>query len=240
MPNSPGLYAFYDKITGNSVAEPSTISLFSIDQPTLQVIQTRSYTFTNYLLGEKTVKRLQSSMKFSFLRKTTPQKQILSMSDWPISLFTFFQPLYSEPHVLRKTHTTFAYQSHWLRLWSFLPMLTDYPCYAFLQTRYLKNNLRYEVDIYYTVSWPYTDMLIIFWVECTKYCQSYFPFYENSVMLSCKCNILRIIWDINLIFGIQYPDHMKMCWFTFGQSAPNIISLFMKIKCLLYLWNQFS
>ena len=53
---------FMKTITGNSVAEPSTISLFSIDQPTPQVIQTRSYTFTNYLLGEKTVKRLESSM----------------------------------------------------------------------------------------------------------------------------------------------------------------------------------
>ena len=62
MPNSPGAYTFYEKITGNSVAEPSTISLFSIDQPTPQVIQTRSYTFTNYLFGEKTVKRLESSM----------------------------------------------------------------------------------------------------------------------------------------------------------------------------------
>ena len=63
MPNSPGAYAFYEKkITGNSVAEPLTISLFSIDQSTSQVIQTRSYTFTNYLLGEKTVKRLESSM----------------------------------------------------------------------------------------------------------------------------------------------------------------------------------
>ena len=49
---------FMEKITGNSVAEPSTINLFSIDQPTPQVIQTRSYIFTNYLLGEKTVKRL--------------------------------------------------------------------------------------------------------------------------------------------------------------------------------------
>ena len=29
MPNSPGAYAFYEKITGNSVAEPSTISLFT-------------------------------------------------------------------------------------------------------------------------------------------------------------------------------------------------------------------
>ena len=46
MPNNPGAYAFYEKITGSSVAEPSTISLFSIDQPTPQVIQTRSYTFT--------------------------------------------------------------------------------------------------------------------------------------------------------------------------------------------------
>ena len=67
MPNSPGAYVFYEKKkkkkkTGNSVAEPSTISLFSIDHPTPQVIQTRSYTFTNYLLGEKTVKRLESSM----------------------------------------------------------------------------------------------------------------------------------------------------------------------------------
>ena len=53
---------FMKKITGNSIAEPSTISLFSIDQPTPQVIQTRSYTFTNYLLSEKTVKRLESSM----------------------------------------------------------------------------------------------------------------------------------------------------------------------------------
>ena len=122
MPNSPGAYAFYEKITGNSVAEPSTISLFSIDQPTPQVIQTRSYTFTNYLLDEKTVKRLDSRMKFSFLRKPTPQKQILSTSDWPTSFVYLFQPLYSEPHVLRKTHTTFAYQSHWLRLWSFLPV----------------------------------------------------------------------------------------------------------------------
>ena len=123
MPNSPGAYAFYEKITGNSVAEPSTISLFSIDHPTPQVIQTRSYTFTNYLLGEKTVKRLESSMLFSFLRKTTPQKQILSTSDWPTSFVYFFQPLYSEPHMLRKTHTTFAYRSHWLRLWSFLSVI---------------------------------------------------------------------------------------------------------------------
>ena len=46
---------FMKKITGNSVAEPSMISLFSIDQPTPQVIQAISYTFTNYLLGEKTV-----------------------------------------------------------------------------------------------------------------------------------------------------------------------------------------
>ena len=58
MPNSPGAYAFYEKITGNSVAEPSIISLFSIGQPMPQVIQTRSYTFTKYLLGEKTAKRL--------------------------------------------------------------------------------------------------------------------------------------------------------------------------------------
>ena len=37
----------------------------------------------------------------------------------------------------------------------------------------------YEVDILYTVSWPYEDVPVNFWVECTKYCQSYFPFDEN-------------------------------------------------------------
>ena len=50
MPNSPGAYAFYEKITGNSVAEPSTISLFSIDQPTPQVIQTCSGRRTHLLI----------------------------------------------------------------------------------------------------------------------------------------------------------------------------------------------
>ena len=42
---------------------------------------------------------------------------------------------------------------------------------------------------------------------------------------------------------IQYPDHMKMCWLTFGRSAPNIVRVisifFMEIKCLLYPGNQF-
>ena len=63
-----------------------------------------------------------------------------------------------------------------------------------------------------------------------------------SVTLSYRHNILRTIQDIGLIFGIQYPYHMKMCWLTFRQSASNIfrvIPLFVKIKCLLYLGNQF-
>ena len=34
--------------------------------------------------------------------------------------------------------------------------------YAFLQTQYLKNLLRYKVDIWYTVSLPYEDVLINF------------------------------------------------------------------------------
>ena len=51
--------------------------------------------------------------------------------------------------------------------------------YAFLRTQYLRNHLRYEVDIWYTISRPYEDVLFNFWAECTKYCQSYFPFYEN-------------------------------------------------------------
>ena len=50
----------------NSVAEPSTISLFSIDQPTPQVIQTRSNTFTNYLLGEKLLKDLRAACNSPF------------------------------------------------------------------------------------------------------------------------------------------------------------------------------
>ena len=34
--------------------------------------------------------------------------------------------------------------------------------YAFLRTRYLKNHVRYDVDIWYTVSWPYEEVLINF------------------------------------------------------------------------------
>ena len=34
--------------------------------------------------------------------------------------------------------------------------------YAFLGTRYLKNCLRYEADIWYTVSLPYEDVLMNF------------------------------------------------------------------------------
>ena len=37
-----------------------------------------------------------------------------------------------------------------------------------------------------------------------------------------RSDILRTIWDMKLIFGIQYPDHMKMCWLTFERSALNI------------------
>ena len=53
--------------------------------------------------------------------------------------------------------------------------------YTFLRTRYLKNRLRYEADIWYTVSLPYEDVLINFKGECIKYCQSYSPFCENRV-----------------------------------------------------------
>ena len=56
--------------------------------------------------------------------------------------------------------------------------------------------------------------------------------FRLSVTLSSVCDSLKIIWDMKLIFGIQYPDYMKMCWLTFGRSTPNIarvISLFMKI-----------
>ena len=34
--------------------------------------------------------------------------------------------------------------------------------YALLPTRYLKNHVRYEADIWYTVSLPYEDVLINF------------------------------------------------------------------------------
>ena len=86
MPNSPGAYAFYEKnLAGNSVAEPSTISLFSIDQPTPQVIQTRSYTFTNYLLGEKTVKRREQHVILLF-EKNYPTKTD-SFDEWLTYLF---------------------------------------------------------------------------------------------------------------------------------------------------------
>ena len=45
-----------------------------------------------------------------------------------------------------------------------------------------------------------------------------------------------------MIFGIQYPYHMKMCGLTFRRNASNIARvtpLFVKIKYLLYLGNQF-
>ena len=48
--------------------------------------------------------------------------------------------------------------------------------YGFLRTRYLKNRLTYGVDICYTVSLPYKNVLINFKVECIKYCQRYLPF----------------------------------------------------------------
>ena len=48
-----------------------------------------------------------------------------------------------------------------------------------LRTRYLKNRLRYEADIKYTIS------LIFRW--CTKYCQSYFP----CVKILSACWILE-------------------------------------------------
>ena len=50
--------------------------------------------------------------------------------------------------------------------------------YAFLRTRYLKNRLRYEVDIWYKVFLLYEDVLINFKKECIKYCQSYCPFVK--------------------------------------------------------------
>ena len=121
MRNSPGAYAFYEKKKTNKKTGIASLSLFSMDQSTPQVIQTRSYTFTNYLLGEKTVKRLERGMYFSFFSPTD------SFDAWLTYLFCLLFSVatneYSEPHMLRKTHTTFAYQSHWLRLWSFLPVV---------------------------------------------------------------------------------------------------------------------
>ena len=151
--------------------------------------------------------------------------------------------------------------------------------YAFLRTRYLKNHLRYEVDIWYTISWPYEGVLINVWAECTKHCQSYFPYLWKFCYAFLQTRYLknhlryevdtwytvsRPYGNVLITFGrvhqilpelfsffmkcplhfldIQYPYHMKMCCLTFGRSASDIarvIFLFMKIKCLLYLGNQF-
>lgn len=49
----------------------------------------------------------------------------------------------------------------------------------FLQMWYIKNCLTFEFDILYTVSWPYVEVLISFWVGCVKYCHSNTPFCEK-------------------------------------------------------------
>ena len=59
-------------------------------------------------------------------------------------------------------------------IWSCPPVRYD-----FLRTRYLKNRLTYGVDIWYTVSLPYENVLINFKAECMKYCQRYSPFMSR-------------------------------------------------------------
>ena len=59
-------------------------------------------------------------------------------------------------------------------IWSCPPVRYD-----FLRTRYLKNRLTYGVDIWYTVSLPYENVLINFKAECIKYCQRYSPFMSR-------------------------------------------------------------
>ena len=72
--------------TGISVHVPLTSCWFATGQPTPQVNQTRSYTFTNFPLCRKQVKRLEDCMTFSFYRKFTSQKQISSTNDDPTFL----------------------------------------------------------------------------------------------------------------------------------------------------------
>ena len=57
----------------------------------------------------------------------------------------------------------------------------------FLQTRYLKNRLRYEVDIWCAVSLSYEDVLINFFKWSAQILPELFPFCENVVpTVSCK------------------------------------------------------
>ena len=85
-----GAYAFYEKITGNSIAEPSTISLFSIDQPTPQtILRDRTHLQTIYYV-RKLLKDLRAACNSPFWEKLPHKNRFFRrVTDLPL-LFTFF------------------------------------------------------------------------------------------------------------------------------------------------------
>ena len=113
------------KSTGISVDVPLTICCFTTSHSTPRDLDK----IVHIPLGGKQIKRLEDSMTFSFLgggeggegvadgvggggggREFISQEQICTMNNKPTFFVYCFQPIYSEPHVLRKLH---------IRLWGF-------------------------------------------------------------------------------------------------------------------------
>lgn len=126
-----------EKSIGNSVEVSLAISWFTTGHPTPQVLQTRSYTFTNFSLGRKHLKSLEVSMTISFLNENLPQRNKFLRK---MIKQHYLQSVYTELHVFLKTHITFSDRSHWLQLWRFLIV----SCSRHLKSRSTKSTMLFQ------------------------------------------------------------------------------------------------
>ena len=77
---------------------------------------------TTYLRRENKLKEQSIALHSPFFEVPRHKNGFIQQMTNPTFFRSCLQLIYSEPHMHRKTHVTFAYQSHWLRLWSFLPV----------------------------------------------------------------------------------------------------------------------